>query len=524
MNPTFIGYISSTRDALLIIQAVLNQQLTPVSRRPHDRERSQLIKSGNVFIFIEEKSGIKRWTDGVAWSPSRILGRFLVYRELDRGALKDSNSLKRKRESNRNLVGSLITSYAFKPQGLIKKTLSLTINYSNNKIDDGNSINTVHLVSYYSAEDVLQGKLNRPINIPEFKDLHLSNEIWQSVKENSLGGKIPIEDEDYYSIYERNPNAEMLGFNSESQLQSQQTIPNSNINIATTTTRSLPKAQSFSGIPSSGNGYSYSNYNSSFSSNPSSSSRQSSTATTSNFPSFTTNNEYSQYIPTSILTTNSNYPLSIPSLSKNFQTTAATTSTPSSSSSNNNTNTNNNNNNTSTNTNNSNLQTSIQQNLQIPRNDNIISDIHYYPNIIPQHPYQQQQQYPYQHQNNPLQSQPLHQVSQQQQQPLPPATATAPPPPPPQQQQQQLYNYPTLVSSQGLAPGQQQPYLTSFSTIPPHYQTHHLNQPLSSHDHHHRQQQQQQQHHHHHYQHQQQRPWGDQQPAQTSHQTQGYYQ
>jgi hypothetical protein len=37
---------------------------------------------GNVFIYEENASGIKRWTDGVTWSPSRIMGNFLVYREL----------------------------------------------------------------------------------------------------------------------------------------------------------------------------------------------------------------------------------------------------------------------------------------------------------------------------------------------------------------------------------------------------------------------------------------------------------
>ena len=37
-----------------------------------------MVQSGAVFVFDEHESGIKRWTDGLVWSPSRILGNFLV--------------------------------------------------------------------------------------------------------------------------------------------------------------------------------------------------------------------------------------------------------------------------------------------------------------------------------------------------------------------------------------------------------------------------------------------------------------
>ena len=36
--PTYNGYIHNTRDALAVIQQVLDKQLEPVSRRPHERE------------------------------------------------------------------------------------------------------------------------------------------------------------------------------------------------------------------------------------------------------------------------------------------------------------------------------------------------------------------------------------------------------------------------------------------------------------------------------------------------------
>src|SRR6195952_5636341 len=84
LQPTFTGHVATTQDALILFEGCLQGHLSHVPRRPHDRERSTLIRSGSVFIYEENASGIKRWTDGVTWSPSRILGNFLVYRELDK--------------------------------------------------------------------------------------------------------------------------------------------------------------------------------------------------------------------------------------------------------------------------------------------------------------------------------------------------------------------------------------------------------------------------------------------------------
>ena len=51
-------------------------------------------------------------------------------------------------EQYRGLYGSLITSYNFKANGLVRKTLSVLV--------DGTKL---HLVSYYRADDVLSGRL-----------------------------------------------------------------------------------------------------------------------------------------------------------------------------------------------------------------------------------------------------------------------------------------------------------------------------------------------------------------------------
>ena len=196
LSPTFYGHIASTQDALLLFEACLSGALNHVARRPHDRERASLIKSGNVFIYEENSSGIKRWTDGVLWSPNRIRGNFFVYRELERpfppgekkramkrskrspgiskapelyGGLSsgisygyntasaaastfdsaNSNSLSK--ETERSLIGSLVDSYGFKAEGLVKKTVSVTVGGL-----------THYLVSYYTVADIESGKFSTP--------------------------------------------------------------------------------------------------------------------------------------------------------------------------------------------------------------------------------------------------------------------------------------------------------------------------------------------------------------------------
>lgn len=77
LDPPFRGYIESTLDSLLVFEAARRGMIPRVTRRLIERERG-MVQSGAVFVFDEHESGIKRWTDGLIWSPSRILGNFLV--------------------------------------------------------------------------------------------------------------------------------------------------------------------------------------------------------------------------------------------------------------------------------------------------------------------------------------------------------------------------------------------------------------------------------------------------------------
>jgi hypothetical protein len=205
LNATYYGFIGSTLDALILFEACISGQIKHVSRRPHDREREHVIQSGRVFIYEENTSGIKRWTDGISWSPSRILGNFLIYRQLVKafGPGEKKKAIKKSKvgptgvtkhspksstrpkdvfqnigshlasgnsygqagnisaETERALIGSLTDSYDFLNEGLVKKTISVTC--------DGV---THHLVSYYTIADAVSGKLSKPSKDPRFSHIH----------------------------------------------------------------------------------------------------------------------------------------------------------------------------------------------------------------------------------------------------------------------------------------------------------------------------------------------------------------
>ncbi|EIM90942.1 uncharacterized protein STEHIDRAFT_136864 [Stereum hirsutum FP-91666 SS1] len=147
----FVGFVETTVDALRIVAA---------ARLLNESERRTLVKSGAVFCYGIEESGVRRWTDGLLWSPSRVLGNFLVYREAmpaesHRGqgqtqmpriaSSTASDRLVRDRSRSEGGLGIL------KPNGLYKKTISLQLE----GVD-------YHLVAYFSEDDLTRNRLPRP--------------------------------------------------------------------------------------------------------------------------------------------------------------------------------------------------------------------------------------------------------------------------------------------------------------------------------------------------------------------------
>ncbi|KAI5191745.1 Gti1/Pac2 family transcription factor [Nematocida sp. AWRm77] len=86
---SLFGAIASEEECLRIIDMCRLSVLPRVTSRLTEEERER-IRPGSIFVYEEEESGISRWTDGKAWSSSKIHGQCLMYHEIDR-ALKLAN-------------------------------------------------------------------------------------------------------------------------------------------------------------------------------------------------------------------------------------------------------------------------------------------------------------------------------------------------------------------------------------------------------------------------------------------------
>ncbi|KAF4613808.1 hypothetical protein D9613_008055 [Agrocybe pediades] len=183
--PPFTGYVETTVNALRLIHAARQGVIPRITRRLNDSERRSMIKSGAVFVFSVEESGIKRWTDGLLWSPSRIVGNFLVYREINertssRGGHKkpypgeDSPTRALTRKCSPDQLSLGYKSHGggdqgtFKVGGLIKKTITVTIEGSD-----------LHLISYYTSEDIRSGRLKRPSTRSDIMSLYMPPHIFR---------------------------------------------------------------------------------------------------------------------------------------------------------------------------------------------------------------------------------------------------------------------------------------------------------------------------------------------------------
>lgn len=114
VKPTWTGCLWIAHDALIILEACLAGKLSYVSRRVQSIERTGLIVSQNVFVYEENTSRIKRWTDGLTWSPSRVVGDFFVYRELCSPFQAGEKRLvkKRRQKSRKTYTLGNINTYA----------------------------------------------------------------------------------------------------------------------------------------------------------------------------------------------------------------------------------------------------------------------------------------------------------------------------------------------------------------------------------------------------------------------------
>ncbi|CAK9441597.1 uncharacterized protein LODBEIA_P54650 [Lodderomyces beijingensis] len=110
---SYHGRIKTTQDALLLLEACRQHLIPTINRRLTSFERSKYILPNTIFIWNESTCGMKRWTDGKIWSPSKVHnGNFLIYKELNKfnqkleenGLIKQSFSLTTKDEQKYHII------------------------------------------------------------------------------------------------------------------------------------------------------------------------------------------------------------------------------------------------------------------------------------------------------------------------------------------------------------------------------------------------------------------------------------
>ncbi|TBU19356.1 hypothetical protein CWI42_020990 [Ordospora colligata] len=78
---SFYGTLENESDCIVLIDMARNGLIPRIQRRLTSDER-RAIRHGSVFVYCEEESAIRRWTDDMAWSPSRIQGAFMAYKQM----------------------------------------------------------------------------------------------------------------------------------------------------------------------------------------------------------------------------------------------------------------------------------------------------------------------------------------------------------------------------------------------------------------------------------------------------------
>lgn len=146
---SYYGVCPDGRESLILFEAVKRGIIPTVSDRLTEEERKE-ITSGAIYIWDERKSPMRRWTDGRAWSNSRVVGDFLEYRE-----------------SVPDPVGKA-GKYCIKPYGLRKRTIFLP--------EHGDS--SLRLIAYFTSSDVKRGILKPPSVDPMFAEI--VKEMYQS--------------------------------------------------------------------------------------------------------------------------------------------------------------------------------------------------------------------------------------------------------------------------------------------------------------------------------------------------------
>ncbi|KAJ2448076.1 Global transcription regulator sge1 [Coemansia sp. RSA 2336] len=209
--------VMSTRDALTIFEACRRGILPQITRRLTESEKQQ-IAAGTIVVFDEKRAKMKRWTDGRMWTPSRIVGNFLMYRELDRKVqpnqqgIEEINRLvqqqQRRDEHGESMSPEFHSSnkglFFRKPHGLIKRTISLSV-----PDDEAGFLSQTewktprthqqHLIAYFKAETC--SLLASPDDMEELHGLRLPLPVLR-IQRFRRPIKIEMYDDAFYDVYD----------------------------------------------------------------------------------------------------------------------------------------------------------------------------------------------------------------------------------------------------------------------------------------------------------------------------------
>lgn len=125
------GYIHKIEDAYLIVHAIRFNLMKSVQNRL-SKEDKEMIRSGQIYCFRYKNEGMKRWTDGKIWSPSRVSGKFLIYKEVPKHLSK--SQIKKIKKQGHNIKQEIDSSLDF-----FKKTAAIIIGDTH-----------YHVIAYYN--------------------------------------------------------------------------------------------------------------------------------------------------------------------------------------------------------------------------------------------------------------------------------------------------------------------------------------------------------------------------------------
>ncbi|WVR08843.1 hypothetical protein IAU60_005901 [Kwoniella sp. DSM 27419] len=173
-QPAAICALKSPADAIHILEAVRLGIVPRVTRRLTGHERA-MIRPGTVWVWEEEETNMRRWTDGRRWGASRVGGGgFLVYTESSESLSPPPSRSESPYPQGNGYYPT--PSSSRRPESLIKQTYSTTMTHPVT-----GKVKKFHVVAYSSKRNP-QGDAHNPLplphQLPALSSLKVTPGIW----------------------------------------------------------------------------------------------------------------------------------------------------------------------------------------------------------------------------------------------------------------------------------------------------------------------------------------------------------